>query len=438
MKIGLLGATFETPNLGVSVLAAGALQCIFSCYPDAEIFFLDYAREGSARTVVMKGRESRVELIPMRFSKKVWLGNNIVVLLLAALVLRLVPSQHLRSWLLTRNSCLHTIAEADFFGSVAGGDSFSDIYGLPRLLYVTLPQILVLLLGRRLVLLPQTYGPFRHVLSRAIARRVVARAEIAFCRDRRSLQGFMSQNTGQFCYDMGFAIAAVRPSHLSAAGLELPEQRDSNLAGLNISGLLYQGGYSHKNDFGLRADYHEVIEAVLHRLIRERGMRVLLIPHVYGTEAASESDVLACEAVFQRCQGRYGDKLGILRGTYDPNEIRYVIGLCGFFIGSRMHACIAAMAQQVPAVSIAYSDKFLGVMETVGMGSFAADARRLSREEVLETVDFALDHREELVRVLESTMGEVRDSLDHLLRQHDLSRQAVDLAGAAMATAGRV
>ena len=44
-----------------------------------------------------------------------------------------------------------------------------------------------------------------------------------------------------------------------------------------------------------------------------------------------------------------------------------VIGQCDFFIGSRMHACIAALSQGVPCVGVAYSMKFAGVFDTVGM-----------------------------------------------------------------------
>jgi len=62
--------------------------------------------------------------------------------------------------------------------SIAGGDSFSDIYGLRRFIYVALPQILVLLLGKPLVLLPQTYGPLKGRCSRMIARFIFRRAAL--------------------------------------------------------------------------------------------------------------------------------------------------------------------------------------------------------------------------------------------------------------------
>src|SRR5260370_12066707 len=76
----------------------------------------------------------------------------------------------------------------DVFASIAGGDSFSDIYGMERLLYVSLPQILALLLGKRLILLPQTIGPFRGGFAKTVARYILNRAERVYSRDDRGLE----------------------------------------------------------------------------------------------------------------------------------------------------------------------------------------------------------------------------------------------------------
>ena len=57
-----------------------------------------------------------------------------------------------------------------------------------------------------------------------------------------------------------------------------------------------------------------------------------------------------------------------------------------FFIGSRMHSCIAALSQGVPCVGVAYSKKFEGVFDTVGMAEWVVDGRRLSSGEAVEKV----------------------------------------------------
>ena len=82
-----------------------------------------------------------------------------------------------------------------------------------------------------------------------------------------------------------------------------------------------------------------------------------------------------------------------MRGEYNQHEIKYVIGKCDFLIGARMHACIAAVSQCVPAVCVAYSDKFIGVMGAIGVDSIVADARKLDEPRTLEFIANSLEGR---------------------------------------------
>lgn len=421
MKIGLLGATLETPNLGVSALATGAIRCMLSTYPEAEVFLLDYARESSVRRVKVEGKSVEIALTNMRFSKKFWLSNNVAMLLLLAVVYRACNSSAIRQWLLRNSRYLREIASADLFGAVAGGDSFSDIYGRARFLYVALPQILILLMKKRLVLLPQTYGPFQHAWTRLVARWIVSHAERAWSRDEHSLFELMDGRTAstrairEFCFDMAFGIESHAPRRFEVEGIRLEGVAKNNLVGLNISGLLYQNGYSGRNEFKIHSNYREFVREVVRLLLAFKDATVLLVPHVYGVGAWSESDAFACERIFEEVQGDYPGRIGVLRGEYSPNEVRYLIGRCGFFVGSRMHACIAAVSQCIPAVSIAYSDKFVGVMRPTGLEALVADARTCTTAELLDIVQRNFERRAEWQEQLESRVPRIREQVLKLM-----------------------
>ena len=136
MRTTILGASLDNDNMGVNVLAAGTVKCIINSYPNAEISFFDYAKDPSVHMLRLEGREIVVPKVNIRFSKKLYLPNNIALLLVLATLLKWIPSASLRRWILARNSWLRHLQEADLVLSIAGGDSFSDIYGLVRLLYV--------------------------------------------------------------------------------------------------------------------------------------------------------------------------------------------------------------------------------------------------------------------------------------------------------------
>jgi len=400
MKICLLGATFTTNNMGVNALTMGTIKSIHYKYPDAEIILLDYGTQDLSYNIDLEGNDIPVYLVNMRFSKKVFQNNHILFLLFLAMIVRIIPSRRIKNRITKRNKVLNIIDQVDFANSIAGGDSFSDIYGIRRFFYVSLPQILIITMGKKLILLPQTLGPFTRKTVRFCASYILRRAYLVFSRDNRGipemkkmLKSKFDEDKFKFCYDVGFILDPIASKETNYDSYIHKEKTTDLLVGLNVSGLLYMGGYTRNNMFGLKVDYHELIAKILDLLINQNRATVLLIPHVFGIENP-ESDAKACLAVFDHYKDQYEGKINVVRGSYNQNEIKYIIGLCDFFIGSRMHACIAAISQCIPAVSIAYSKKFLGVMETIGVEDLVADPRKLEMNEILMIIRESITNKD--------------------------------------------
>jgi len=129
MKISILGASFNTENMGVGALAAGTLTSICHRYTDAEISFLDYGKQSMMIQFPLADRTVPIKFMNIRFSKKFYLPNNIALLILLSLLLRILPAKRLRQKLAARNPWLRHMYDLDLVVSMAGGDSFSDIYG---------------------------------------------------------------------------------------------------------------------------------------------------------------------------------------------------------------------------------------------------------------------------------------------------------------------
>lgn len=421
MTIGLLGASFGTNNFGVAALACGAATSVLHSYPRARLFFLDYSKEPAVYRIIHPGGLTSVELINIRFSKRFYLPNNIAYLIVLALFLRLLPPCDWRTGLLRQNHVLNALHEADFIGSIAGGDSFSDIYGIGRLTYVALPQILVLLLGKPLVLLPQTLGPFGGAFAKMIARYILRRAHLVYSRDNENsstVYELLGGNHRQlnFCYDMGFGLEpCIREDRIPHWLAERPS--GSPLIGLNVSGLLYVGGYTRDNMFGLKTDYRRLIHELISYFVEKQNARVMLVPHVSGSADDGESDVMACREIYREIVPGVREHLHLLEEEYDQHELKALIGRCDFFLGSRMHACIAALSQCVPAVGLAYSGKFHGVFASIGMDKWVIDLRQHTEQSVIELVDRAYGRRPCLRAQLEAKMPTVRASVLDLFTQ---------------------
>jgi polysaccharide pyruvyl transferase WcaK-like protein len=393
-------------------LAAGSVTAALSAFPDARVFFLDYGLEPAVYEVRHRGGTASVELVNIRFSKKLYLGNNIARLLVRAFFARILPGRF-RSRLLARGNVLKLLNSADIVSAISGGDSFSDIYGMRRLIYVALPQMLVLLLGKPLVLLPQTYGPFHGRLAKIIARSILGRASMIYSRDRDGINMVRDlvvcdRNRLQFCYDVGFAMEPyIRgervPGWLPGRDRKIP------LVGFNISGLLYVGGYTRNNMFGLKSDYRGLVRCIIDYFVRKQGAHVMLVPHVFGKGENGESDLDACSEVYREASADLRKSLHLIEDEYDQHEIKALIGQCDFFLGSRMHACIGALSQCLPAVGLAYSQKFDGVFVSAGVGDLVIDLRKHDCGAVMDLVASTYPRRFEIRNALESNMPNIRE-----------------------------
>jgi colanic acid/amylovoran biosynthesis protein len=425
----LLGADYENSNLGIRALATGALTAIFSRHPTARVEMLEYGTEPRRYTFDLPNQVVIIEMLNIRFSKKLWLRNHVARLTASALLLRLFSSRCVWKSLACRNPWLRALIQADYVLSLNYGDSFSDIYGLQRFIYVALPQILALLLGKPVVQLPQTIGPFKSRICRAVAKWILSRSFLVYTRDEEAvanIRGLVAAgNAGRvrFCYDLAFVVSP-KAYHPADPPLDVVFSRRP-VVGFNVSGLLWMGGYTRGNMFGLASDYKTLVRKAIADFIEAKGATVLLVPHVISS--MGEGDPIACDEIFRELHQVYPDRIFRLKPPYDEREVKSVIARCDFFVGARMHACIGALSLSVPAAAMAYSDKFIGVLRSVGMGSAVVDLRRLSTDEAVAALGSIYDSRELLRSVLRQKIPVVNQTIGTLAEECGFGTEPVHI-----------
>jgi len=215
--------------------------------------------------------------------------------------------------------------------------------------------------------------------------------------------------------DVAFSLEAVRPLRLVLdPPCDGPIPR--GVIGLNVNGLMYNGGYSRRNMFGLKMDYPAFLRELVCALLAEHRGEVWLVPHTYASRGNVESDNEAAETLRDGLPPEGRSRVRLVAGEYDQHEIKWIIGQCDFFMGSRMHACIAALSQGVPCVGIAYSMKFAGVFETVGMKDWVIDGREWANEAALTRIMERYRGREEVKGELLARADAARTRLDEVFR----------------------
>ena len=428
-RVGIMGASLHTGNRGVSALGVSLASLIWHCRPDAKISLLVGNRDANATEVCVDGRVRVVETVNYRLSPRAALGQQLWWIVLMSCVYRALPWSRSRRWIAHSSPWIRAVVEADLVGDIRGGDSFSDIYGTKEFCLGSLPVLSVILLRGRIHLLPQTYGPFSSWVARCLARYILLRAGSIWCRDSVSVEQ-VSQLTGRrrrgmLCPDVAFALEGVRPGSL-AVEPPLHHENGTTLVGLNVSGLVYNGGYTRANMFGLRLDYRAFVTRLVEQVLADESNRVLLVPHTFAPEGRVESDPGACRDLIRSLPSSLRHRVHLVTTEYDQHQIKGVIGLCAFFIGSRMHACIAALSQGIPTVGVAYSRKFVGVFETVGAADWVVDGRTNDVDEALSRVQALFNKREVsrslLARRVPAAQTELHRAFDQIVGTSSSSR----------------
>jgi polysaccharide pyruvyl transferase WcaK-like protein len=363
---------------------------IASVIAPAEIVIFDNGRGRRESTLAVDDQHVRVEHRGAWHSRRLHRGESLLTM---DALSRVAPAL---------NANLRSLAGTSRVLDLSGGDSFCDLYGRSRFDAVTLPKRVALRLSRPLTLLPQTYGPFTDPATRRIAADIVCRADQAWARDEASYERLRELTGDRFDpaqhrqgVDVAFALPAVEPDQpLGPIGSWLHDDGELTV-GVNVSGLLFNDPAAAAERFDLTADYPAATRALLRALL-DRGVRVVLVPHVRGDTA--ESDDVACDRLVEEFALR--DRLATLPAGLDACGTKWIISRLAWFTGARMHATIAALSSGVPVSATAYSLKIAGVFGTCGMADEVADARSLATTDLVERLVRSFDDRSRTAELL--------------------------------------
>jgi colanic acid/amylovoran biosynthesis protein len=342
-------------------------------------------------------------------------SQHLIWILGFSLLYRYIPSVRFREWIKSNTEWIKVVLDSKFVADIRGGDSFSDIYGLVNFLEGCISRISCILLKGRITQLPQTYGPFKSPIARFVGGYILKNSHPIVARDTHSAE-FARRLAGpkgdvRLSKDVAFSMQSIPPKNLSTrpgpAWVKIPP----GTIGININGLMYNGGYTRSNMFKLKIDYPQLVLRICQYFQEHTDKCILLVPHTFAKAGNVESDNECCWEVIQAVDPDASGRIRMVDEEYDQHELKSIIGDLDFFIGSRMHSCIAALSQGVPCAGIAYSMKFQGVFASVGMEDLVFDGRESGNEEILRGVIREYDQRETTRKQLGAQVHNLSDEL---------------------------
>lgn len=285
---------------------------------------------------------------------------------------------------------------ADFIFDIGQGDSFADIYGRQRFEWIDKIHKLAIKLKKPYCLLPQTIGPFKDAAVREEANRSIRLSNLVMARDKQSYDYVIQNVPEQKHIDEYTDVAFFMPYK--------KREFDKNFihVGLNVSALLWNGGYTRNNQFGLKVEYQSLVCAIIDYFLSLGNVKLHLIPHVVQSERDVENDYeVSCELYY-----KYNHPNLVLSELFfGPIEAKNYISGMDFFMGARMHSTIGAFSSGVPVIPMAYSRKFNGLFIDTLNYPHMVDMKADSERKNLQTIRESFEQRNALKEIIANRMS---------------------------------
>lgn len=378
-KIGIMGVDLDNMNKGVAALGFGLINVINQSENDVEFYLYT---ETSKQSIELLNQyfsipEEKVHIVPVYFKK-----------------------------ISTVFAYCKSLRKLDFLVDITGGDSFSDIYGVSWMIRSILPKMLSIITGTKLILAPQTYGPFNTFFGKKLASFIIEKSTVVMSRDQKSIDSLkkITNKKIELMTDVAFTL----PFDKDMFQLEAKRK-----VGVNVSQLLWNGGYQGNNQFGLKTDYIDFSKAIVKNLLSS-GYKVYLISHVVR-EYKNEEELDLCEndlVAANKIHEIYPETV-VVPAFKDPIEAKSYISKMDLFIGARMHATIAAASTSVAVIPVAYSRKFSGLYNNLKY-PYVVDLTVLGTTEAIKKVEKFVYMNDDLSKSITSSQVEIQKQVNNI------------------------
>ncbi|WP_455950731.1 polysaccharide pyruvyl transferase family protein [Eubacterium sp.] len=378
MKIGMMGFDFESPNKGCEALTYSFVNMLIECYGnDLKIVNFSYGGFG---------------MFPEKYPEIDFL-------------IRRPKIKNPIDWIKIKKE----MAGLDIIFDVTFGDGFSDIYGKMWNFTTNMLKQLAIKSKKPLILLPQTYGPYKNFLLKKWAEQLVKNSYAAYSRDTASARemNLKCKDKIRVITDMAFGLPYNKTMY------SIDKTRVN--VGINVSALLWDSAYAKDNRFGLNVDYYTYITSLIEKLLETDKYVVHLIPHVIAKNHynSAENDLRPCKEVKNRFSDN--DKVICAPAFKTPIEAKSYIANMNIFIGARMHATIGAVSAGVATIPFAYSKKFKTMFGNLGY-KYVIEARDVDTDTALKQTEDWIINYDELEKVSLKAREKTKDKLNLLKR----------------------
>jgi colanic acid/amylovoran biosynthesis protein len=279
-----------------------------------------------------------------------------------------------------------------------------------------LPLRLAVMLKKKIVFFPQSYGPLASPFSRRLLAGVLASrfVQVAFAREDISLsvlRGLLpaaAENKLRFCPDMAFFVSPPDAAACDFSGLPHPR----------VALALRDWDFpAQKNAVARERKKEEYLAGVLETcraLHRGQGASFLLFSQAQGPSRIEDDRRITAYVHGRLREFIPGSHLRQLvpSPAGAPTTIIQLLQQADLLIASRMHAAIFAFLAGTPAVVIGYQHKSLGILQAMAMAVCALPIENVRQETLLPLCESILGNGDDWRNKIRQAVSAARAAIE--------------------------
>ena len=378
MRIVLANAV--TLNGGDAAIAIAALRLFEQAFPGADVEIVDSQPDVARRlypdlafvpglaTLLPRGKRAALSMARLLLAARLYrqLGRDAARRLCSAAEL----------------STLDAYARADLIVST-GGTYLVEHYGLRSRRF---ELEVCLQLGRPLVFLTQSLGPFAKRINRLYFRRLFNRTPLALLRDRRSEQNLREIGvTSPHLHVVPDVVFALADADVLRAAGERPLFRDGapEIAVSVRAWSFFAGGAS---DRGM-ASYKAAVAALVEHLVSRHHARVTFLSTCQGVPEYAHDDARTAREIYEALSPAARERARVDSGFHTPEQLMAKLKTFDAVVATRMHMAILSLISGTPVVPIAYEFKTRELFNELGQGDLVVAIEDTSAERLIEAAE---------------------------------------------------
>lgn len=275
------------------------------------------------------------------------------------------------------------------------------------------PLMMAARLGAKVLILPNSYGPFETRWSRWLTRRALGMIDLVTAREPESFRTIRRIAPGEvhLSADMAFGLEPAGREwarhELRSHGVPFGEKP---CVGVTMRPWRFP------NSPDPAAAYERYVRAFAELLeyLLEKGCTPVLFAHSIGPHA-HEDDRVALRDLME--VSAVADRVIYVDGDYDCRQVKAMYGLMDYMVCTRFHSAIFSIAQSVPCTAVSYQGyKATGIMGQMHLRDLTVEIDETDGRRLRELFDRMVERREEIREKMAAYMADCRGRLDDLQR----------------------